>query len=215
MTKRQSTKHGVIETWKGDEGYGFIQPDGGGKDYFFHKSAISNQNQPAPGQTVTFTVGRDDKGRLRAENVTIKGRVAKVTEPQKPAFGLPELGGRGPASIGSTRLFLFAIPFAATAFAAEWGLLAIYTISSLIGFGAITLDKRFAQQKMWRIPEASLHLIELVGGWPGSGAAQQMVRHKTQKLSYQLTFWLIAALHIALGIDYLFLGFSLMRLITA
>ena len=73
MTKRQTTKRGIIETWKGDEGYGFIQPDGGGKDYFFHKSAVNNQKRPAPGQAVTFTVGQDRKGRLRAENVTIKG----------------------------------------------------------------------------------------------------------------------------------------------
>ena len=60
------------------------------------------------------------------------------------------------------------------------------------------LDKRFAQQEMWRIPEATLHVVELIGGWPGSGVAQQIVRHKTQKLSYQITFWLIAALHIGL-----------------
>ena len=76
------------------------------------------------------------------------------------------------------------------------------------------LDKRFAQEDMWRIPEATLHLIEILGGWPGSGLAQQIFRHKTQKGSYQITFWVIAILHLIIGIDYFFFGFTLSQLIA-
>ena len=147
----------------------------------------------------------------------IEGRVAKVAEAQKPAkgrFGLPDFGGRGPEKVGPIRLLIFVIPFLATALTAEWLLLAIFTVSSLIGYGAIVLDKRFSQQKMWRIPEATLHIIEMLGGWPGSGTAQQMVRHKTRKLSYQITFWLIVAVHIGIGVDYLIFDFGLIDLIT-
>ena len=213
MTKQT----GIVETWKGSEGFGFIQPDGGGKDYFFHKSAVSGGKQPAVGQKVSFTVGRDNKGRLRAENVTIQGKATKLEQVRgqtKGRVGLPDLGSGGLAEIGSTRLFLFAIPFLATALTLSWVPLAVYVIASLVGFGAITLDKRFAQEKMWRIPEASLHLIELLGGWPGSGAAQRMVRHKTQKMSYQVTFWVIAAVHLIVGIDYFFLDLGLSQMIV-
>lgn len=205
-------QHGIIETWKENEGFGFIQPDGGGKDYFFHKSGITNNKKPAVGQKVSYTIGRDAKGRLRAENVTIGKSATKLEQVRgqtKGRMGLPDLGTRGIADIGSTQMLLFAIPFLASALTLSWVPLAFYTIASIVGFGAITLDKRFAQQNMWRIPEATLHLIELLGGWPGSGAAQRMVRHKTQKMSYQITFWVIAAVHLLIGIDFFLLDFQL------
>ncbi|MEM9777949.1 MAG: DUF1294 domain-containing protein, partial [Chloroflexota bacterium] len=181
------------------------------------KSAVQNNKKPAEGQKVTFTVGRDAKGRLRAENVTIGKNATKIEQVRsqtKGRIGLPDLGSRGIAEIGSTRLLLFAIPFLAAALTLSWIPLAIYVSASVVGFGAITLDKRFAQEDMWRIPEATLHLIELLGGWPGSGAAQQIVRHKTQKISYQITFWLIAAVHLLIGIDYFLFGFQLSQMLA-
>jgi uncharacterized membrane protein YsdA (DUF1294 family) len=47
------------------------------------------------------------------------------------------------------------------------------------------------------VPESSLHLIELLGGWPGAYLAQQTMRHKTVKASYQVVYWLIVLLHVA------------------
>jgi uncharacterized membrane protein YsdA (DUF1294 family) len=42
--------------------------------------------------------------------------------------------------------------------------------------------------------------------------AQQLLRHKTRKVSYQLVFWLIVALHQVFWIDRLFLESSLLSL---
>lgn len=64
---------------------------------------------------------------------------------------------------------------------------------SLLGFGVHRLDKRLAESGDHRVPEATLHLIELAGGWPGALVAQRRYRHKTAKVSYQLVFWLIVA----------------------
>ncbi|SJM91388.1 Cold-shock protein (fragment) [Crenothrix polyspora] len=50
---------------------------------------------------------------------------------------------------------------------------------------------------MWRIPEKSLHTLELLGGWPGALLAQRTLRHKNRKPSYQVVFWLIVGLHVA------------------
>lgn len=54
----------------------------------------------------------------------------------------------------------------------------------LLAFGAHVIDKRAAINGRRRIPEARLHLLELLGGWPGALLAMTLVRHKTRKVSY-------------------------------
>ncbi|EQM71840.1 hypothetical protein L682_29370 [Aquipseudomonas alcaligenes OT 69] len=78
-----------------------------------------------------------------------------------------------------------------------WQLLAlVYLAMSLVCFIAYWRDKRFAVAGAQRTPESRLHLYELLGGWPGGLLAQRLIRHKNRKLSYQVKFWLIVALHL-------------------
>lgn len=94
------------------------------------------------------------------------------------------------------------------------------SIVPLVAYGAVSLltflcywhDKRQARAEGRRIPENVLHALELAGGWPGALLAQQLLRHKTRKLSYQTLFWLIVALHQVYWIDRLFLENSLLSL---
>jgi uncharacterized membrane protein YsdA (DUF1294 family) len=72
-----------------------------------------------------------------------------------------------------------------------------YATMSLITFAYYGLDKRRAGRGGWRIPEKTLHLLELLGGFPGALLAQSLFRHKRSKTSYMLVFWLIVALHAA------------------
>ena len=71
-----------------------------------------------------------------------------------------------------------------------------YIVMSAFTVAEYARDKRRAQAGAWRTSEDSLHLLELLGGWPGALLAQQSFRHKTRKLSYQIVFWLIAAGHV-------------------
>lgn len=64
-------------------------------------------------------------------------------------------------------------------------------------------DKRRAELGTQRTPESTLHLLELLGGWPGALLAQRMYRHKTAKFSYQFVFWLVVGLHQFIAIDFL------------
>jgi uncharacterized membrane protein YsdA (DUF1294 family) len=50
-----------------------------------------------------------------------------------------------------------------------------------------------------RVPERTLHILELLGGWPGAIAAMAILRHKNRKGRYWLVTALIAAVHIALA----------------
>jgi CspA family cold shock protein len=63
---------GTVKWFNGQKGFGFIQPDGGGKDVFVHISAVeraglSNLNE---GQKVSFDVIADGRtGKSSADNL--------------------------------------------------------------------------------------------------------------------------------------------------
>lgn len=96
----------------------------------------------------------------------------------------------------------------------DWKVLAgIPVVVSLVTFFVYRSDKRRAQSGAWRVPEATLHFLGAIGGWPGALLAQRRYRHKTSKPSFQIVFWLILLLHQFVALDYLlhwaFLGGTL------
>ncbi|GAB3251306.1 DUF1294 domain-containing protein [Chitinimonas naiadis] len=76
-------------------------------------------------------------------------------------------------------------------------LVGLYTAQSLLALVAYAWDKQAAQRQASRIPERSLLLVGLLGGWPGALLAQRLVHHKTGKASFQWRFWLSVALNLA------------------
>ena len=51
---------------------------------------------------------------------------------------------------------------------------------NLAGLASMGMDKRKAIRHQWRIPEATLFLIALLGGSLGSIIGMQLFRHKTK-----------------------------------
>ena len=72
-----------------------------------------------------------------------------------------------------------------------------YALMSAISFSLYGLDKRSSTRGGWRTSEARLHLIELLGGWPGALLAQRVFRHKTRKMSFLVVFYLATAVNLA------------------
>jgi CspA family cold shock protein len=66
------TLEGAVKWFEADKGYGFIAPDGGGKDIFIHVTALrrSGVNLVGPGQRVRVDVVDGRKG-LEADKVTL------------------------------------------------------------------------------------------------------------------------------------------------
>ncbi|HZV21528.1 MAG TPA: cold-shock protein [Hyphomicrobiales bacterium] len=65
---------GVVKWYNSQKGYGFIQPDDGGKDVFVHASALERAGLRglAEGQKVTFDIQTDRRtGRTSAGNLAI------------------------------------------------------------------------------------------------------------------------------------------------
>ena len=61
---------GTVKFYNSSKGFGFITPDGGGKDVFVHASATeaAGMNQLNEGDRVSFDVQQDAKG-ARAANL--------------------------------------------------------------------------------------------------------------------------------------------------
>ncbi|MBN2069694.1 MAG: DUF1294 domain-containing protein [Opitutales bacterium] len=74
----------------------------------------------------------------------------------------------------------------------------LYLIMSLLTFLVYTMDKRAAKKDRWRVPEKRLHTLEFCCGWPGALLAQQIVRHKSQKVSFRRIFWLMTFFNVTL-----------------
>jgi CspA family cold shock protein len=67
-----TTVEGVVKWFEPDKGYGFIAPDGGGKDVFVHVTALRRSGVAAldPGQRVRAEVVEGRKGQ-EAERITL------------------------------------------------------------------------------------------------------------------------------------------------
>jgi CspA family cold shock protein len=63
---------GKIKMFNGDRGFGFIKPDDGGVDIFFHVSALREGDEISQGKAVSFDIGVDKKsGKSKAVSVDL------------------------------------------------------------------------------------------------------------------------------------------------
>lgn len=59
---------GRVKLWT-DKGYGFISPEGGGGDIFFHASETRREDDLLTNDAVVFELGEDRRGRPCAVSV--------------------------------------------------------------------------------------------------------------------------------------------------
>ena len=66
----------------------------------------------------------------------------------------------------------------------------LVSVLTLVIYG---IDKMAARKAWRRVPESTLLIFGLVGGWPGAIAGQQLFRHKTQKQPFK-TYFIISVI---------------------
>jgi CspA family cold shock protein len=64
---------GTVKWFNPAKGYGFIEPDDGGKDAFVHISAVERAGLSSlnEGQKISFEVQQGQNGKASAENLSI------------------------------------------------------------------------------------------------------------------------------------------------
>jgi uncharacterized membrane protein YsdA (DUF1294 family) len=79
-------------------------------------------------------------------------------------------------------------------------LLAWVVAWSLPAFAMYGIDKRQAANDGWRVPEAVLHALALVGGVVGAWAGRAVFRHKTQKPVFLVVLVVASIVWIAVAV---------------
>ena len=189
-------KTGKVSGWQDAKGFGFVLPDDGSARVFLHHSALApGQARPRNGDSVRFLAGTDDKGRAVAKKVW--------SRPQAEVTRQRVVRERAAEKVVQTQLnrekdsqaVWLVLPFlSGLAVLALLGLLpmivvGIYLAASLLTYLAYLLDKRSAQRGERRTPENTLHMMSLLGGWPGALLAQRILRHKSTKPAFRVVFW--------------------------
>lgn len=182
---------GKITRWNDDQGFGFITPNGGGEAVFVHIKALAGRAaRPEGGELVSYDLARDAQGRPRAEQVEYAGA---RTNPVRRRH-------RNPLPVLLALAFLGSLWGAVSLGSVPMELAGLYLLLSVLTYIAYALDKSAAQQGNWRTKESTLHLLALIGGWPGALLAQHRLRHKSSKQPFRAIFWMtVAANAVALG----------------
>ena len=171
---------GKLIKWNEEKAFGFIAPNGGGEHVFIHKAALSNRRRiPQVNDIITFSISKDQQGRYCADEATFSGETLKKKQAKKISV----------FSIYLSISFLIIITLGYFLGHLPHKLIIFYWCLSILTFLIYAYDKSKAQYGQWRTQESTLHLLALLGGWPGAAIAQQILRHKSQKREFRVSFW--------------------------
>lgn len=181
---------GKLTQWDDGKGFGFVEPIGGGERAFVHINAFDRKpKRPVDGDMLIYELSQDTRGRWQAVRVSFSN-VNAATAQRPPRISLLSL----------SPMFVFFVLLCWWSLHQRLPLLVLVSVVllSLVSYFAYARDKRAAQRGQWRTSENALHLLALLGGWPGAWLAQQRLRHKSMKLSFRWMFWLTVMMHVAL-----------------
>ncbi|SDB81829.1 DUF1294 domain-containing protein [Acinetobacter boissieri] len=191
---------GRLVEWFDDQGYGFIQPKDTSKArVFLHMKDFAKRGpRPIVGCALEYNVAVDGKGRFAAKSVVYLN--AQQTRSQSATFEqFPQTQSSKLDKMTIAIIIYWLVLFTLDTMGklpSAYFLLSI--ICSLATYFLYKKDKTAAVSGAWRVPEATLHLFSVLGGWSIAWFMQQKLRHKTQKQSFRQVYWLTVLLNIVL-----------------
>ena len=181
------THQGRLTEWNDERGFGFVTPLGGGPTAFVHISHFPRHlRRPKLNDLLVYSVEHDQRGRPRASDISF----LRLAQSKREASGGWQLVPVIIVSVFSvvlgTAVLLGSIPLP---------VLGLYAFMSVVLYFMYAADKSAAISGKWRISEATLHLVALLGGWPGGLIARHTLRHKTIKQPFRFVFWCTVVLN--------------------
>jgi len=82
------------------------------------------------------------------------------------------------------------------------GLVLALVVANGAAFALFALDKHRAETGGWRVAEATLLTVALLGGSMGAKVAQRRLRHKTRKEPFRTRLNLICVIHAAVVLSF-------------
>ena len=209
-------RQGQLVRWESERGFGFIRSPDISADVFVHlRDFVDRSVAPQVGMALRFEeihVGGKGPRAVAVEAVGATLRRAADPQPPRPAAARRN---RAAAQEPARRRERASAPSSALPFlvlAIGYAMLLGYGISvsripaiamgvllllSLLTFFIYGFDKHAAETGRWRVQESNLHLLALIGGWPGAWCAQRLFRHKVRKASFMTVYWATVLVHIA------------------
>lgn len=198
-------KHrGYIIKFNNERKFGFIQLKDTDKEIFFHIRYFKADRNPHIGEQVLFDIGQDKQGRPVAINIQEAQFVAQKQQERKQkqqaykAYQERQEQKHGQLNllcgVGAGYLVILAIVLLMSGLSLK--LLGVYFIMGIISFFMYYQDKIKAQNNEWRIPENTLHAIDVLGGWIGATFAHKLLNHKATKADFRAIFYITIVLNI-------------------
>lgn len=182
---------GQLLNWNDDKGFGFVEPNGGGQRAFVHIKAFNSKSRrPVDGEIIAYELVRDKSNRYKAKNVEFANDAKKPTPRSKAKRS-------STFSTSFTLLFCFVLIASVATGSLPLIVAGFYSLMSAITFAVYAIDKSAAQNGRWRTAENTLHMLALIGGWPGAFFAQKKLRHKSSKREFKILFWATVLLNLA------------------
>lgn len=196
---------GKIVSWNDKKGFGFVEPSGGGERAFVHIKAFSSRvRRPANGDVIQYELVQGKDQRYQANNIHFVEHGARLNS---KADAKTKIGAKPKitSSLGTKLVVVFSMGLVISVLVKQLpiAVLGLYVVMSMVTFIAYAIDKSAAQQGRWRTKETTLHLLSLLGGWPGAYFAQVKLRHKSSKKDFKVMYWGTVLLNIG-GLGWLY-----------
>lgn len=196
--------HGTIANFDNERKFGFIQFDNKNRQIFFHVSRFKAGRNPNIGEQVLFDIGQDKQGRPVAINIQEAQFVAQKQQERKQkqqaykAYQERQEQKHGQLNLlcGVSVVYLLILAIVLLMSGLSLKLLGVYFIMGIVSFFIYYQDKIKAQNNEWRIPENTLHTIDVLGGWIGATFAHKLLNHKATKADFRVVFYITVALNI-------------------
>ena len=181
---------GKIINWNDDKGFGFVEPNGGGERAFVHIKAFNPRSRrPVNGEMITYQLVHENHKRYKAENIKFTRQTGTSNSRNKV---------KNNSKLGARLTLLFCLALLASVFFGKlpFVVIGLYIVTSFIAFIAYAIDKSAAKNGRWRTKENTLHMLSLIGGWPGAYFAQTTLRHKSSKKEFKNIYYATIILNL-------------------